>query len=77
MECCLGDVSILGKYIVHKILENYKSGPDLMHLNEKNSYGKYVESLNTGDNILSFKLQKDHLYNLLSFFSCLVMEVGL
>jgi len=73
----LDDVSILDKYIVPKILETHNSGPDLMHLNEQNSYAKHVEFLNNGGHTLSFKLQTDPLYNLLSYFSCLVMEVGI
>lgn len=77
MDYCLCDVSQLDKYIVPKILETCNSGPDLMHLNDNNSYPKHANSVTKGDHTLSVKMQKDLLYNLLSYFSCLVMEDGL
>ena len=73
----MDDVSILDKYIVSVFLDADNSGPDLMHLNEKKPYAKYVESLAVGDHTLSFKLQMDLHYKIFNFFTILVMEVGL
>jgi hypothetical protein len=74
MNHCNSYACQLDKYIVTKILEKTTSGPDLMHLNEKKTITKDVDSLSTVDYSLSYEIKNDLLFIAFSFFSFPNME---